>query len=76
MNNDDTVAQCPHIEEIRQSIEESVIDGLYLFKIKELRSLYANRLTELGIGKVLKTLLKQNILDHFRITHLKMLETV
>ena len=40
MNNGDTVAEYRAFEEIRQFIEESVIGGLYLFKINELDSLY------------------------------------
>ena len=40
VNNDDIVAGYWALEELYQFIEESVIGGLYLFKIKELQSLY------------------------------------
>ena len=40
LNNDDTVAGYRAFEELHQFIEESVIGGKYLFKIKELHSLY------------------------------------
>ena len=40
VNNGDTVPEYRAFEELHQFIEESVIGGLYLFKIKELHSLY------------------------------------
>ena len=70
VNNGDTVAEYRAFKELHQFIEEFVIGGLYLFKIKELHSLYVQELTELGIENCTsKTVLKENILDLFRITH-------
>ena len=40
VSNDDTVSGYRALEELLPFIKESVIDGLYLFKIKELHSLY------------------------------------
>ena len=40
VSNDDTVAEYRAFEELHQFIEESVIDGLYLSKIKEPHSFY------------------------------------
>ena len=43
---------------------------VFLFKIKDLHSLYTKRLTDLGIEKCInKTVLKQSILDHFKTAH-------
>ena len=40
VNNDDTVAKYRAFEELHTFIEESLIGGLYPFKIKELHPLY------------------------------------
>ena len=46
------------------------MEGVLLFKIKDLHSLYTKRLTDLGIEKCInKTVLKQSILDHFKTAH-------
>ena len=70
-NEDDTVAEYRAFGEHHQFIDESVIGVFfYLFKTKELHSLYVQETTELGIEKCInKIWLKQNILDLFTITH-------
>ena len=64
------VAKYHAFEELLQFIEYSVMEGAFLFKIKDLHSLYTKRLTDLGFEKCInKTVLKQSILDHFKIAH-------
>ena len=70
MKKDDNVAKYHAFEELLQFMEDSVMEGVFLFKIKDLHSLYTKRLTDLGIGKCInKTVLKQTILDHFKTAH-------
>ena len=71
MKKDDNVAEYHAFEEFLQFIEDSVImEGVFLFKIKDLHLLYTKRLTDPGIEKcVNKTVLKQSILDHFKTAH-------
>ena len=46
------------------------MEGVFLFKIKDLHSLSTKRLADLGIEKCInKTVLKHSILDHFKTAH-------
>ena len=46
------------------------MEGVFLFKINDLHSLYTKRLADLGIEKCInKTVLKQSILDYFKTAH-------
>ena len=66
----DKVAEYHAFEEFLQFIEDYVMEGVFLLKIKDLHSLYTKRLTDLGIEKCInKTVLKQSILDHFKTAH-------
>ena len=70
MKKDDNVAEYHAFEECLQFIEDSVMEGVFLFKIKDLHSLSTKRLADLGIEKCInKTVLKQSILDHFKTAH-------
>ena len=64
------VAEYHAFEELLQFIEYSVMEGVFLFTIKDLHSLYTKRLTYLGFEKCInKTVLKQSIQDHFITAH-------
>ena len=64
MKKGDNVAKYHAFEELLQFIEDCVMEGVFLFKIKDLHSLYTKRLADLGIEKCInKTVLKQSILD-------------
>ena len=70
MKKDGNVAEYHAFEELLQLIEDSFMESMFLFKIKDLHSLYTKRLTDLGIEKCInKTVLKQSILDHFKTAH-------
>ena len=70
MKNYDRVAGYHAFEELLQFIEDSVMESVFPFKIKDLHSLYTKRLTDLGIQKCIsKTVLKQSILDHCKTAH-------
>ena len=70
MKKGDNVAKYHAFEELLQFIEDCVMEGVFLFKIKDLHSLYTKRLADLGIEKCInKTVLKQSILDHFKTAH-------
>ena len=70
MKKFDNVAEYHAFQELLQFIEYSVMEDVFLFKIKGLHSLYTQRLTDLGIEKCInKTVLKQSILDHFKTAH-------
>ena len=70
MKKDDNVAEYHAFEECLQFIDDSVMEGVFLFKIKDLHSLSTKRLADLGIEKCInKTILKQSILDHFKTAH-------
>ena len=51
VKKDGNVAEYHAFEEILQLIEDSVMEGVFVFKIKDLHSLYPKRLTDLGIEK-------------------------
>ena len=64
------VAKYHAFGELLQFIEDYVMEGVFLFKIKDLHSLYTKRLADLGIEKCInKTVLKQSILDHSKTAH-------
>ena len=70
MKKDDNTAEYHAFEELLQFIEDSVMDGVNLFKIKDLHSLCTKRLVDLGIEKgINKPVLKQITLDHFKTAH-------
>ena len=65
-STEESVLQARAFMELVSYIEGNVENGTYLFKLKELHTLFENRLHEFGIAKSIhKSRLKDQILSHF-----------
>ncbi len=65
-NTEERVLQARAFSDLILNIEDSIRNGTYLFKLKDLFNMFTNRLQALGITKTInKTRLKEDIMSNF-----------